>query len=74
MPVGKHGDVYDRYIVRMAEMRESCKIIEQCLDKIHGGDTQNSLDKQAEVAAAKAAALRHPSWECFQQRELALGM
>ena len=56
VPVGKHGDVYDRYIVRMAEMRESCKIIEQCLDKIPGGDTQNILDKQAEVAAAKAAA------------------
>ncbi len=56
VPVGQHGDVYDRYIVRMAEMRESCKIIEQCLDKIPGGDTQNILDKQAEVAAAKAVA------------------
>lgn len=56
VPLGKHGDVYDRYLVRMAEMRESCKIIEQCLDKIPGGDTQNIRNKQAEVDAAKAAA------------------
>ncbi len=27
IPVGKHGDVYDRYLVRMAEMRESLKIL-----------------------------------------------
>lgn len=56
VPVGKHADVYDRYLVRMAEMRESCKIIEQCLDQIPGGDTQNILNKQAEITAARAAA------------------
>lgn len=56
VPVGKHADVYDRYLVRVAEMRESCKIVDQCLDKIPGGDTQNILNKQAEIAAAKAAA------------------
>lgn len=32
IPVGRHGDCYDRYLVRMAEMRESLKIIHQCLD------------------------------------------
>ncbi|MBF12955.1 MAG: NADH-quinone oxidoreductase subunit D [Legionellales bacterium] len=31
IPVGKHGDCYDRYLVRMAEMRESNKIIQQCI-------------------------------------------
>ncbi len=56
VPVGKHADVYDRYLVRMAEMRESCKIVAQCLDKIPGGDTQNILNKQAEVQAARDAA------------------
>ncbi len=56
VPVGKHSDVYDRYLVRIAEMRESCKIVLQCLDKIPGGDTQNVLKKMAEVEAAKAAA------------------
>ena len=31
IPVGKHGDCYDRYLVRVAEMRESNKIIKQCV-------------------------------------------
>jgi NADH dehydrogenase I D subunit len=56
VPLGKHADVYDRYLVRMAEMRESCNIIEQCLNKIPGGDTQNIINKQAAIDAAKQAA------------------
>lgn len=32
IPVGKNGDSYDRYLVRIAEMRESCKIMVQCID------------------------------------------
>lgn len=31
IPIGKNGDCYDRYLVRMAEMRESNKIIKQCI-------------------------------------------
>ena len=31
IPVGKNGDSYDRYLVRIAEMRESCKIMTQCI-------------------------------------------
>jgi len=31
IPIGKNGDCYDRYLVRMAEMRESNKIIKQCV-------------------------------------------
>lgn len=34
IPVGKTGDVYDRYLVRNAEMWESIKIIQQALDKL----------------------------------------
>ncbi len=56
VPVGKQGDVYDRYLVRMAEMRESVKIIQQCLDKIPGGDTQQILNKQAEIDKAQKEA------------------
>ncbi len=37
IPVGKHGDCYARYLMRMAEMRESVKIIKQCLDQMPGG-------------------------------------
>ncbi len=34
IPIGRNGDCYDRYLVRMAEMRESVKIIKQCIAKL----------------------------------------
>jgi len=34
VPVGKNGDCYDRYLIRMYEMRESVKIIRQCLERM----------------------------------------
>jgi len=37
VPVGTHGDVYDRYLVRMEEMRQSVRILEQALARLPGG-------------------------------------
>jgi NADH-quinone oxidoreductase subunit D len=37
VPIGQNGDTYDRYIVRMAEMRQSVRIIRQCLEKLPDG-------------------------------------
>ena len=37
VPLGKNGDTYDRYLVRMAEMRQSGRIIKQCIDKLPEG-------------------------------------
>jgi NADH-quinone oxidoreductase subunit D len=37
IPVGRHGDCFDRYLIRMAEMRESLKIMTQCLDQMPAG-------------------------------------
>ncbi|KAJ3550906.1 hypothetical protein NMY22_g137 [Coprinellus aureogranulatus] len=37
IPVGKHGDCYDRYLCRVQEMRESLNIISQCLNKMPTG-------------------------------------
>jgi len=37
VPVGEHGDNYDRYLVRMEELRQSNSMIRQCLEKIPGG-------------------------------------
>jgi NADH-quinone oxidoreductase subunit D len=34
VPVGRHGDCFDRYLVRMAEMRQSLRIMAQCLDQM----------------------------------------
>lgn len=38
IPLGENGDTYDRYLVRMEEMRQSCRIILQALDKLPKGD------------------------------------
>lgn len=37
IPVGKSGDCFDRYLVRMEEMRQSLRIIEQCIEKMPDG-------------------------------------
>mgnify|MGYP003571116841 CR=1 FL=1 len=37
IPVGKNGDCYDRYLVRMEECRQSLKIMKQCIEKMPGG-------------------------------------
>jgi len=34
IPIGKNGDCYDRYLVRVEEMRQSLRIIEQCIEKM----------------------------------------
>ena len=38
VPIGKNGDCYDRYLLRVEEMKQSTKIITQILDKIPKGD------------------------------------
>jgi len=38
IPIGKNGDCYDRYLIRMEEMKQSLKIINQVLDKMPKGD------------------------------------
>ncbi len=37
VPIGSAGDCYDRYLIRMEEMRQSVRILHQCLDKLPGG-------------------------------------
>ena len=38
VPVGEHSDVYDRYLVRMEEMRQSQRIVEQALESLPPGE------------------------------------
>jgi len=56
IPVGKNGDSYDRYLIRVAEMRESIKIIKQCLEKMPEGEIMTSDTK---IAPPKRAEMKH---------------
>jgi NADH-quinone oxidoreductase subunit D len=40
IPVGRHGDNYDRQVIRMEEMRQSTKIMLQCVEKLMAADGQ----------------------------------
>ena len=47
IPIGKNGDCYDRYLIRMEEMRQSVSIMKQCLEKLNsaeGGGPVSTLD------------------------------
>jgi NADH-quinone oxidoreductase subunit D len=43
IPVGKHGDCYDRYLVRMDEMRQSVRIMKQCLERLRSPEGQGPV-------------------------------
>ncbi len=47
IPVGKNGDCYDRYLVRVKEIRESIKIIRQCIEQMPGGPVKTRDGKVA---------------------------
>ncbi len=57
VPVGKNGDTYDRYLVRMEEMRQSNRIIRQCLDKLPEGPIMAKRPRV--LKAAKDAEVYH---------------
>jgi len=52
VPVGQRGDCYDRYLIRVAEMRESLKIIYQCLNAMPSGFIR--VDDRKIVAPSRA--------------------
>ena len=47
VPIGKNGDCYDRYLIRIAEMRESVKLINQCIERMPSGDVKTDDAKIA---------------------------
>ncbi|HEX6620351.1 MAG TPA: NADH dehydrogenase (quinone) subunit D [Solirubrobacteraceae bacterium] len=64
IPVGTLGDNYDRFFVRIAEMYESVKIIEQCLDGLPEGphiteDRKVALPPRWELATSMVALIHH---------------
>jgi NADH-quinone oxidoreductase subunit D len=64
IPIGKNGDCYDRYLVRVAEIRESIKLVKQCLEKMPAGEvmTENrkvAPPKRAEMKQSMEAMIHH---------------
>jgi NADH-quinone oxidoreductase subunit D len=47
IPIGKNGDCFDRYLVRMEEMRQSLRIIKQCVEKLPKGEVMTGDPKIA---------------------------
>jgi NADH-quinone oxidoreductase subunit D len=64
IPIGKHGDCYDRYLIRVVEMRESVRIMKQCVDKMPAGpvkvdDRKIAPPPRAEMKASMEALIHH---------------
>jgi NADH-quinone oxidoreductase subunit D len=68
IPIGKNGDCYDRYLIRMEEMRQSTKIMKQCLEKLRSAEGRGpvSVDdnkivppKRAEMKRSMEALIHH---------------
>ncbi|WP_025899023.1 NADH-quinone oxidoreductase subunit D [Sneathiella glossodoripedis] len=64
VPVGLNGDCYDRYLMRMEEMRQSLKIMEQCLDKMPEGpvlseDPKIAPPRRADMKTSMEALINH---------------
>jgi NADH-quinone oxidoreductase subunit D len=64
IPIGRNGDCYDRYVLRMEEMRQSVKIIKQCIEKMPSGpvsSTDNKVvpPKRSEMKNSMEALIHH---------------
>jgi NADH-quinone oxidoreductase subunit D len=64
LPVGRNGDCYDRYLVRVAEMRQSVRIVQQCLEKMQPGpvkiqDRKFSSPTRREMKRSMEALIHH---------------
>ena len=64
IPIGKNGDCYDRYLVRVEEMRQSLSIMKQCIEKMPGGpvlseDGKVSPPRRGEMKQSMEALIHH---------------
>jgi NADH-quinone oxidoreductase subunit D len=64
VPTGTHGDTYDRYLVRMAELYQSVRICQQALDRLPAGPVQSTNRKfvpppRSELGHSMEAVIHH---------------
>lgn len=67
IPIGKNGDNYDRYLVRMEEMRQSVRIIKQAIEKLPNGPVM-SLDPK--ISPPKRGLMKHSMEALIQHFKL----
>ena len=68
IPIGKNGDCYDRYCIRMEEMRQSISIMKQCIEKLRSPEGQGPVSvldhkivppKRGEMKSSMEALIHH---------------
>ena len=68
IPIGKNGDNYDRYLIRVQEMRESVKIMKQCVELLSGAEKSGPISsadgkvvppKRSEMKRSMEALIHH---------------
>ncbi len=64
VPLGQHGDIYDRYLCRVEEMRQSLRIVQQAIDNLPGGLFRSNNRKyvpppRAELGTSMEAVIHH---------------
>lgn len=68
IPVGKNGDCYDRYLIRMEEMRQSTSIMKQCIHKLKSAEGRGPISstdgkmvppKRSEMKQSMEALIHH---------------
>jgi len=64
VPIGKNGDSYDRYLIRVEEMRQSVRLIKQCIARMPSGavvtdDTRIAPPKRPEMKHSMEALINH---------------
>ncbi len=72
VPVGEHGDVYDRYLCRFEEMRQSTRILEQALDRLPDGPI--NVDDPRVILPPKRAAMNDMEAMIFHFKQVMQGV
>ncbi len=72
VPVGEHGDIYDRYLVRMEEMRQSVRILEQALARLEPGPI--NVDDPRVVLPPKSRAMSDMEAMIFHFKQVMEGV
>ncbi len=59
IPIGKNGDCYDRYLIRMEEMRQSARIMRQCVNKLMSPEGRGPVSNtDGKIVPPKRAAMK----------------